>query len=73
MKDFNKYFIVGTNSDALQDTINGSVVGELIHCKDCKYYRPFITNPDVFQYCRLWSKQFREYEYCARAKRRGEE
>lgn len=38
MKDFNKYFIVGTNSDALQDTMNGMVVGELIRCKDCKYW-----------------------------------
>ena len=38
MKDFNKYFIVGTNSDALHDTMNGTVTGELIRCKDCKYY-----------------------------------
>ena len=37
MKDFNKYFIVGTNGDALHDTMNGSVVGELIRCRDCKY------------------------------------
>ena len=37
MNDFNKYFIVGTNSDALHDTMNGSVVGELIRCRDCKY------------------------------------
>ena len=39
MIDFNKYFIVGTNSNALHDTMNGLVIGELIHCKDCKYYR----------------------------------
>lgn len=37
MKDFNKYFIVGTNSDALHDTMNGTVIGELIRCKDCKH------------------------------------
>ena len=36
IKDFSKYFIVGTNSDALHDTMNGSVVGELIRCWDCK-------------------------------------
>lgn len=39
IKDFSKYFIVGTNSDALHDTMNGSVVGELIRCRDCKYAR----------------------------------
>lgn len=72
MKEFKKYFIVGTNSDALQDTMNGMVVGELIQCRDCKYYRPFITEPDVFHYCWLWSKRFKEDEHCARAKRRGE-
>ena len=37
MIDFNKYFIVGTNSDALHDTMNGIVTGELIRCKDCKF------------------------------------
>ncbi|HAB93374.1 MAG TPA: hypothetical protein DCF49_01190 [Lachnospiraceae bacterium] len=37
MIDFNKYFIVGTNSDALRDTMNGIVTGELIRCKNCKY------------------------------------
>lgn len=37
MKEFKKYFIVGTNSDALHDTMNGSVVGELIRCKDCDW------------------------------------
>ena len=37
MIDFNKYFIVGTNSDALHDTMNGIVIGELIRCKDCKF------------------------------------
>ena len=37
MKDFNKYFIVSTNSDALHDTMNGTVTGELIRCRDCKY------------------------------------
>lgn len=37
IKDFSKYFIVGTNSNALHDTMNGLVVGELIRCRDCKY------------------------------------
>lgn len=39
MIDFNKYFIVGTNSSALHDTMNGLVIGELIRCKDCKWYK----------------------------------
>lgn len=38
MIDFNKYFIVGTNSDALHDTMNGIVTGKLILCKNCKHY-----------------------------------
>ena len=38
MKDFNKYFIIGTNSDALHDTMNGTVTGELIRCKDCRHF-----------------------------------
>lgn len=37
MIDFNKYFIVGTNSNALHDTMKGMVVGELTRCKECKY------------------------------------
>lgn len=37
IKDFSKYFIVGTNSYALHDTMNGMVVGELIRCKDCDH------------------------------------
>jgi hypothetical protein len=39
MKDFNKYFIVGTNSDALHDTMNGTVTGEIIRCKECKWWK----------------------------------
>lgn len=38
MKDFRKYFIVGTNSYALHDTMNGIVTGELIRCKYCDWY-----------------------------------
>lgn len=37
MKSFKKYFIVGTNSNALHDTMNGAVVEELIRCKDCDW------------------------------------
>lgn len=47
MKEFNKYFIVGTNSDALHDTMNGSVVGELIRCKDCRWF----INKECAIYC----------------------
>lgn len=45
MSDFNKYFIVGTNSDALHDTMNGSVVGELIRCR---YFNTHSVNGDGF-------------------------
>ena len=39
MIDFSKYFIVGTNSNALHDTMNGMVVGELIRCRDCRFHQ----------------------------------
>lgn len=38
MKPTKNYFIVGTNADALHDTMNGWVVGQIITCRDCKYY-----------------------------------
>ena len=57
----------------IKETGNAPItVAELIRCKDCKYYRPFITEPDVFHYCVLWSKRFKENEYCARAERKEE-
>lgn len=62
MKDFNKYFIVGTNSDALYDTMNGTVIGALkcgkwlnycpnvSICSECAYIGPdwFVSK---FRYC----------------------
>ena len=38
MIGFKRYFIVGTNDSCLHGTMNGAVTGELIRCKDCKYY-----------------------------------
>lgn len=38
MKAFKKYFIVGTNSNAIHDTMNGIVTGELIRCKYCDWF-----------------------------------
>ena len=38
MTEYKKYFIIGTNDFALKDTMNGLVTGELIRCKDCKYW-----------------------------------
>jgi len=53
MIDFKKYFIVGTNSEGLQDTMNGIVTGELIRCKDCKHwdgddYETFCSELGIF-------------------------
>lgn len=39
MIEYKKYFIVGTNDNALHDTMNGNVTGELIRCKDCKKWK----------------------------------
>ena len=66
MKDFNKYFIVGTNSDALHDTMNGTVTGELIRCRDCKY------NPKTsYTGCPMAAVSGRtETDYCSRAERK---
>lgn len=69
MIDFNKYFIVGTNSYALHDTMNGLVVGELIRCKECKwYYRGGAT-------CMYWDGEnnMRGDDYCSQAERRNDE
>ena len=51
MKDFNKYFIIGTNSDALHDTMNGTVTGELIRCKDCKYFSETVKRGVISRSC----------------------
>ena len=39
MTAYKHYFIVGTNDNALHDTMNGNVTGELIRCKDCKRWK----------------------------------
>lgn len=67
MKDFNKYFIIGTNSNALHDTMNGSVVGELIQCKDCRYWS---SEDGQTGYCNGFNLVYRKYDadyYCATA------
>lgn len=68
MIDFNKYFIVGTNNNALHDTMNGMVVGELIRCKDCKYW---MKTKKQCGYTYLLP-QFNDDEYCSRAERKEE-
>lgn len=60
-----KYFIVGTNGNALHDTMNGSVVGELIRCKDCKFYHK--TEDD--QFCGHGSVVAFDEHYCSIAER----
>lgn len=61
--DFKKYFIVGTNQNALHDTMNGTVTGELIRCKDC---RNFLEN----WRCLKWSAFARPEGYCYKAERK---
>lgn len=69
MIDFNKYFIVGTNSYALHDTMNGLVIGELIRCKDCKHWQC----DDSESYCdELGIFNTDMNSYCSYAKRKEE-
>lgn len=77
MKDFSKYFIVGTNSDALHDTMNGMVVGELIRCKDCDLYGIVELKKDGSvdmrykpRWCFLWRASMNADDYCSCAVRR---
>ena len=69
MKDFNKYFIVGTNSDALHDTMNGTVTGELIRCKDCKHRDPEDKKCDCGHSIR-WQLPRSDEWFCADAERK---
>ena len=75
MKDFNKYFIVGTNSDALHDTMNGMVVGELVLCKGCRHriVTASIEHNDgeVTKYymCNNWHRPTDPAGFCHMAKR----
>ena len=76
--DFKKYFIVGTNQTALHDTMNGTVTGELIRCKDCKlskeYYHGEHSELGMITYlCRrtlVWD--LKADDYCSRAERKEE-
>lgn len=70
MKDFNKYFIVGTNSDALHDTMNGTVTGELIRCRDCRYYTGKWCKRDSIQVADLNDRMVSGNDYCSRADRK---
>lgn len=36
--EYRNDFIVSTNDDALRDTMNGTVTGELIRCRNCKFW-----------------------------------
>ena len=77
IKDFSKYFIIGTNSNALHDTMNGTVTGELIRCKDCKfskaYYHGSESNLGMFTYlCTQGLYGMNADDYCSRAERKEE-
>lgn len=72
MKDFKKYFIIGTNSDALHDTMNGTVTGELTRCKDCVYFTSEKSG-EHWNTCRFYDAPKTADGYCNDAERRGEE
>jgi len=71
MKDFNKYLIVGTNSYALHDTMNGMVVGELIRCKDCVYFTSEKSG-EHWNVCRFYDAPKTADGYCNDAERKEE-
>jgi hypothetical protein len=71
MKDFNKYFIVGTNSDALHDTMNGLVVGELTRCKDCEdCTETELYDGQRWNYCMRLRCVVKENDFCCWAERK---
>lgn len=80
MIDFKKYFIVGTNSHGLQDTMNGMVTGELIRCKDCKHFNkpkcPMVVSLPAKREQKTsgWFEIFRNGadDYCSKAERKEE-
>lgn len=70
MKEFNKYFIIGTNSDALHDTMNGTVTGELIRCNDCRHAHMSAFNPE-YKRCDYTGNIKSPQDYCSWAERRN--
>ena len=71
MIDFNKYFIVGTNSYALHDTMNGLVVGELIRCKDCEdCTETKLYDGQRWNYCMRLRCVVKENDFCCWAERK---
>ena len=62
MKEYKKYFIIGTNDFALKDTTNGLVTGELIRCKDCENHG---TRTNM---CDIWHRHTNGEGFCHRAK-----
>ena len=62
MTAYKHYFIVGTDDLALHDTMNGTVTGELISCKDCKHHHG--TDCEVWDY-----RKTEDDKWCAWAER----
>jgi hypothetical protein len=48
------------------------VVGELIRCKDCKYYQQGSRNSDDWLWCMMNHHYTDEEKYCAWAERKEE-
>lgn len=81
MTAYKHYFIVGTNDNALHDTMNGNVTGELIRCKDCRHYEtdhfenfngiPLIVSHEI---CMRWGDGCMTSQdgYCFMAERKEE-
>jgi hypothetical protein len=73
--EYRRYFIVGTNADSLYDCMNGTVTGELVRCKDCKWYgrsdkRRFYRGMDCLQ--NRIDTIVPDRDYCSRAERKEE-
>ena len=69
--EYKKYFIVGTNDNALHDTMNGNVTGELIRCKDCLYNLQIGTDMRCRHRQGLKGKICAD-DYCRRAEKEDE-
>ena len=68
-------FIVSTNDDALHDTMNGTVTGKLIRCRDCKHAKKiYFKNLPCFKLweysCQYFNQSVIGDGYCYLAERK---
>ena len=70
IRNFRRYFIVGTNDSGLKDTMNGMVIGELIHCKDCQNRMDvYIDNVPYKIRCKITHNVISAMDFCSWAER----